>query len=89
MSPSPLSNHEWPQTQVHREYDPAGARERLRRDAERRVPNKPIIYDPTRPRVLERRQAEVMPYWIEAILLALVTIMFIAIFVVAALSDRG
>lgn len=80
----------WPQTQVHREYDPAAAKERLR------VANRGQIvgyswpaYDPYRPRVLDHRQAEQMPWIVEALLTLLIAAMVIAILIVAALSPRG
>lgn len=48
----------------------------------------PPIYDPLHPRILDHRQAEVMPYWLEAILLTVIVIVGIAFWVMAALSSR-
>ena len=81
--------NEWPRTQVHADYDVSAAKERLRVDTRRPYPNYPLVYDPTRPRTLDRRQAETMPWLLEAVLILLMVIALIALFVAASLTPRS
>jgi hypothetical protein len=47
------------------------------------------VYDPHRPRILDHRQAEEMPWIVEALLTLCIAMAIIAIFIVAALAPRG